>query len=179
MTEDAARWLTGKDGMRYRLRPIRPSDAASLTRAYDAMSSEAKWFRMLAAVPHLTEEMARDYCSPDPGQEVCLVVEGQGELAGEIVGGASVAGLTPGGWAEFSVSLRPEAQGLGLARQSLEAVIEVARDRGCRGVWGIIADPNSGMLALARRLGMRVRNDPDDWSLEVAELSFDGSERPA
>ena len=89
-----------------------------------------------------------------------------------------MAGLGPGKWAEFSVSARPEAQGLGLSRQALEAVVEVARARGCSGVWGMIVDETDPMLGLARRLGMRVVNYAEDWTVEIAELSFDGSARP-
>ena len=177
MTQIAARWLTGKDGVRYRLRPIRASDAGSLMRGYDAMGSQAKRFRLLMTLPHLTEAMALAFCTPDPSDTVCLVVEGQGALAGEIVAGARMAGIGLGTWAEFSVSARPEARELGLTRQSLEAVIDVARARGCSGVWGMIADPNRPMLALARRVGMSIRDDPDDRSLEIAELSFDGTPR--
>ena len=172
------RWITSKDGESWLLRPIRPSDADSLVRGYDALSSEAKRFRLLGARAHLTEEMAREFCSPDPERVVCLVVEGQGPLAGEIVAGARANDVAPGEWAEFSVSARPEVEGTGLARQSLEAVIEEARRRGAKGVWGSISDRNAPMLGLARRLGMKVGNDRDDWALETAELSFDGSSRP-
>jgi len=108
--------VEAKDGQFYTLRPIRPSDAPSLMRGYDAMSDSSRWFRMLDALPHLPESMARAFCSPDPNREMCIVVEGVGELEGEILGGARIAGAVDGISAEFAVSLRPEAQGLGLAR---------------------------------------------------------------
>ena len=97
------RWITGKDGESYLLRPIRPSDAGSLIRGYDALSDEGKRFRLLSARMHLTEEIAREFCSPDPERVVCLVVEGKGALAGEIIAGARVAGVAPGAWADFAV----------------------------------------------------------------------------
>lgn len=164
--------LIGKDGESYSFRSIRASDAGSLMRGYDAMSDESKWSRLLTALPHLSEEMAARFCTPDPAQEVCLVIEGRGALAGEILGGARVAGLDPGKRAEFAVSLRPEARGLGLARQVLQAAIEVARARGCSGVWGTISAENLEMLRLARRMGMTVERDHDDWSIETARLDF-------
>ena len=73
------------------------------------MSDHSKWFRMLYRVPHLTEEMAREFCSPHPARDLCIVVEGAGNLTGEILGGARVAGADDGRRAEFAVSLRPEA----------------------------------------------------------------------
>lgn len=83
--------VIGKDGHSYRLRHISLSDAASLMRGYDAMSDRAKWFRMLHAQPHLSDEEAARFTSPDPSRELCLVLEGRGELAGEILGGARIA----------------------------------------------------------------------------------------
>jgi len=171
--------LIGKDGEPYRFRPIRASDAGSLMRGYDAMSDESKWSRMLTSLPHLTEAMAERFCSPDPAREVCLVIEGRDMLAGEILGGARVAGLGPGAHAEFAVSIRPEARGLGLARQILEAVLRVARSRGCAGVWGTISAANLDMLGLARRLGMTLARASDDWSIETARLDFAAPIAPA
>ncbi|MGB0661135.1 MAG: GNAT family N-acetyltransferase [Mangrovicoccus sp.] len=164
--------LTGKDGEPYRVRPIRLEDAPSLIRGYDAMSERGKWFRMLHAVPHLTEEMAHDFCSPNMMDEVCLVVEGHDEMEGEIMGGARVAGMGAGKRAEFSVSLRPEARGLGLAKAVLKAAVDIAEHRGCRGVWGCIARQNDAMLGLARSLGMTTGIDPDDPALRMAVLEF-------
>ena len=161
--------LTAKDGTRHVIRSIRPDDAGSLMRGYDTLSDRGKWFRMLHAVPHLTPAMAAAYCSPDPETEISLVIEGQGALSGEIIGGARLSGVGPGQAAEFSVSMRPEAQGLGLARGALEAVLTMAGEAGCRSVWGLIALANRPMLGLAIRLGFAIRPDPDDLALRIAE----------
>lgn len=165
--------IQGKDSKDYRIRPIRPGDAGSLIRGYDALSAQAKWFRMLHAVPHLTPEMAQAYCDPDPDDEICLVIEGQGALAGEILGGARIGGVGPGKAGEFSVSVRPEARGLGLARRALVGVIDIARDQGCASVWGSVARRNEGMRGLAERLGFTLRIDPEDKTLLLAELTLD------
>lgn len=162
--------IEGKDGYRYTMRPIRLSDAASLIRGYAALSPQARWFRMLHAVPKLTPSFAKNFCRPDPETEVCLVIEGRGDLAGQILGGARIAGIGPGEDAEFSVSMRPEAEGLGLAKISLSAVIDIARERGCRSVWGLVARGNVGMIGLAERLGFSVTTYEDDRTLLIARL---------
>ena len=164
--------LPGRDGRDWRIRPIRPSDAPSLIRGYAALSDEAKRFRMLHTVPALSEAMAARFCAPDPATEVCLVIEGKDDLAGEICGGARIGGTGPGRAAEFSVSLRPELRGLGLARGALETVIEVARERGCASVWGTISARNVAMLRLADRIGFEIRRDPDDYALRHAEIAL-------
>ncbi|MCV6597548.1 MAG: GNAT family N-acetyltransferase [Mangrovicoccus sp.] len=162
--------LQGKDGRDYRIRPIAPGDVDSLIRGYDSLSDQAKWFRMLHAQPHLSREMAERFCKVDHDDEFCLVIEGQGALEGDLLGGARIGGIGPGKAGEFSVSLRPEARGLGLARQALIGVINVAKDQGCSLIWGSVARRNDGMRALAERLGFTLRIDPDDRTLLLAEL---------
>lgn len=163
--------LAGKDGGSYRIRPIRQSDAASLMRGYDAMTDTSKWFRLLHSVPHLTESMAMQFCEPDPERDLCVVLEGRGALEGEILGGARISGAVDGVRAEFSVSLRPEAQGLGLARKALETVFAVAKEMGYTQIWGSIHQRNESMLRLAKKMGFRLRRDPEDAALMVAELT--------
>ncbi len=166
-------WARGKDGAAYLIRPIRPDDAAAVTRSYDSLPDRSKWFRLLYSVPRLSEEMAARFCTPDPKTEFAVVIEGNGRLAGELIGGARIADMGPGKAAEFAVTLREEAQGLGLARQALETVIEVARDAGCGSVWGTISAENRAMLGLARRLEFIIRRDPEDLSLMLAEKPFE------
>ena len=115
--------------------------------------------------------MVRRYCAPDPARDLCVVVEGVGALQGEILGGARISGADDGGSAEFSVSLRPEALGLGLARHALETVLAAAGEMGYRTVWGSISRSNAAMLALARRIGFQLRSDPDDSTVMLAEMS--------
>ena len=74
--ESVASAVAGKDRRSYVIRPIRASDAPSLMRGYAAMTEPSKWFRMLHAVPHLTETMALDFCTPDPARDLCLVLLG-------------------------------------------------------------------------------------------------------
>lgn len=162
--------IRGKDGADYVLRPIEPADAASLIRGYTAMSPRERWFRLLYAVPVLTPEAAAEYCAPDPVLDICLVIEGQGELAGEIVGGARITGAPNRTDGEFSVSMRPEVQGLGLARQALATALEAAAEAGYRRIYGHVSVKNDGMRHLAKRLGFSIRRDPDDFSQLLAEI---------
>ena len=161
--------IAGKDGKPHLARPIRLADAPRLMRCYDALTDEAKWFRMLRRVPHLSKAMAIDFCSPDPKRDLCIVLEGDGPLKGEILGGARITGDEDGEWAEYAVTLRPEAEGLGLAHQALEIVFAAAKEMGYKHVWGAIHVDNGPMLHLAQRLDLHVHRDPDDGALMVSE----------
>ncbi len=163
-------FIHGKDGRDYRLRPIAVTDAPSLIRGYNAMSPRERWFRLLHAVPEMTPEAAAAFCQPDPELDICLVIEGQGELAGEILGGARITGAPNRTDGEFSVSMRPEGQGLGLARQALQTVLDAAAEAGYRRIYGFVSAKNDGMRQLAKRLGFITRRDPDDFSQLICEI---------
>jgi len=165
-------FLEGKDGERYLLRPIETSDAPSMIRGFNVLSPQQRWFRFLHAVPELTTEAAVAFCTPDPVLDICLVIEGRGALAGDIVGGARITGEPNRKTGEFSVSMRPELQGLGLARQALQTALEAAAEAGYERVVGYIAARNIPMLRLAERLGFDVRFDPDDPAHRIAEIEL-------
>jgi acetyltransferase len=162
--------IRGKDGRDYVLRPIAPTDAPSLIRGFNALTPRQRWFRFLHAAPELAEDAALKFCSPDPSLDICLVIEGQGDLADDIVGGARITGSPNRSDGEFSVSMRPETQGLGLARQALQTVLDAAAEAGYRRILGYVAARNDGMRHLAKRLGFRLRRDPDDSSQLIAEI---------
>lgn len=166
--------IAGKDGQPHRARLINESDASALQRCYEALSEEGKWFRMLHRLPHLPEDMAARFCAPDPRRDICIVLEGEGPLEGEILGEVRVTGERNGESlygtsAEYAVTLRPEAEGLGLARQALELVFKAAKEMGYTHIWGTIHSENGPMLQLAQKLHLRLHRDPDDAALMVSE----------
>lgn len=174
--------LHGALGVDWHVRTIRPSDASSMIRGYDALSEEGKWFRMLHAMPHLSPAMAARFSDLDPDTDFCVVIEGRPELEGlgdEIVGGARIAAGGPGADAEFAVSMRPEVRGRGLAKGALRIALAAAKEMGCANVHGLISHENAPMKGLARSLGFRLRRDPDDMSLIRAEMTADALPDPA
>jgi len=164
--------VQARNGRRYILRTIKASDAPSLIRGYEALSPQDRWFRMLHAMPEMSEASALAFCTPDLERDFCLVLEGQDELTSEILGGARITGDASGKNCEFSVSLRPEVRRLGLAQAALRMALQAAADAGYERVYGAIARDNRAMINLAVLLGFNIRNNPDDPALVIAERSL-------
>lgn len=164
--------IAGKNGHPHLVRPINEADAGRLMRCYDAMTERGRWFRMLHHLPHLSEDMAQDFCKPDPERDLCIVLEGDGTLKGEILGGARITGAKDGRTAEYSVTLRPEAEGIGLAHKALALVFAAAKEMGYTQIWGAIHAENGPMLQLAQSLDLYVRRDPHDAGLIVSEADL-------
>lgn len=163
-----SRWaLSGRDGRRFELRPIRPEDAPALQRAFLREDPEDVRMRLLQRMPRLPDRLARRLCECEPGLDVCLVLVDP-ERPEELLGGARVMRDGPGAArGEYAVSMASELKGQGLGRRVLETVLEQAEAIGVREIWGYVARDNRAMRGLARRLGMKERPDPDDRGIIV------------
>ena len=89
-----------------------------------------------------------------------VVVDDDGELHGE----ARLHETTPGESAEFALIVDPQMLGIGVGRALMRRLLQEARRRGLRELWGTVLAGNSLMLDFARRLGARretVAGEPD------------------
>ncbi len=62
--------------------------------------------------------------------------------------------------------------GQGLGALLMRQIIDYAKKRGLREIWGDVLRENAAMLGLVRKLGFRVRDDPDDPSLVRVTLDL-------
>ena len=67
--------VTAEDGQRFRLRPIRPEDAAALQRGFKRLSADDVRRRFFAPVAELTPEVAARLSQIDYDREMVLVIE--------------------------------------------------------------------------------------------------------
>ncbi len=69
---------------------------------------------------------------------------------------------------EFALVLADAWQGRGIGRRMLEKLMRVAARRGARSMHGDILSSNASMLALARKLGFRLKRHPQDATITRA-----------
>ena len=81
--------------------------------------------------------------------------------------------------AEYAGAVRSDLKGMGLGRLLLEEIIEYARRRGVREIWGEVLAENEPMLNLVRGLGFRVQSDQEDRSLMLVTKSLLNGQPPA
>src|SRR5215831_1612257 len=74
------------------------------------------------------------------------------------------------GEAEFAIVLADDWQGHGLGRKLLTNLLEAAKVRGVRRLVGTTLSSNSGMLALARRMGFTLALDPGSATTMILTL---------
>ena len=161
--------VTDRAGRPYTLRPIRPEDAPAMQRAFAAQDPEDRLMRVRAALPKLPDRMARALCTVDESRDVVLVLVPEAAPA-TLAGGARVMRDRQGTGAEYATTMVSTLKGMGLGRAVLATALGVAAELGITDVWGTVDRRNAGMRALARKLGMTERADPDDPTSVITEL---------
>ncbi len=162
---------TAPDGRPVTIRPIRAADF-ELERAFVDGLSPATGYQRLMSTRRPSDEEVRHFTDIDPKRELALiavtVVDGRERQVG--VARYVKDEHTPDE-AEFAIVLSDAWQRCGLGAKLLASLIDAARRNGVRRLVATTLSANSGMLALARRMGFRLALNPT--SAAITNLTLD------
>lgn len=174
MTEESGReWNEMlRDRSRVLVRPIRPEDVSCVADFVDALSPQSRYALFLAGIARLSDRELRRLCDPDCARDVAYVAVDSADPGMRLIGIGRYAESERGEEAELSVAVADAWQHRGLGTLLLRHLIAAAREHGVRRLSSVDSAANYRMHELARRLGFRVRTDPDDprqviFSLEL------------
>jgi acetyltransferase len=155
--------LTLPDGQTLLLRPIRPEDEPLYQKLFARLSQEEILLRFLSPVRTLSHSLAARLSQIDYAREMALVLIGP-DSAGEaeLYGGARISADPGNERAEFAILLRGDMTGRGLGPMLLRRIIDLARNRGIKEVFGEVSSENQAMLKLCQVFGFAVKRLPDD-----------------
>ena len=150
-----------RDGRRYRIRAIHPTDEPALIRMLSQAGPEDIRLRFFRYIRQFTHAMAARMTQIDYDREMSLVaVPEQGEE--EVLGMSTLVFDPDSREAEYAVLIRREYAGQRLGLQLMQDILDYAAARGTASVYGDVLMENAGMLGLAQRLGFRRTAHPDD-----------------
>jgi acetyltransferase len=151
-----------RDGAEVTIRPIRPDDDARELAFVHALSNEARYFRFLDSLRDLNPQMLAHFTHIDYHNHLALVaVTGSEPDAVQLAVARYV--VDPDAQAcEFAIVVADACQGRGLATLLMAALMEAARARGVRRMYGDVLASNHKMLALTGRIGFAAHRQPDD-----------------
>lgn len=156
---DAFAW-TAADGTAVTIRPIRPSDLTLEQNFIDGLSQHTAYQRLLSA-RRLSPEEVRRFMEIDVEREFALIATIVVGGAEREIGVARYAREGASDAAEFAIVLSDDWQHRGLGRQLLARLIDAAKERGVRRLFGTSLSVNTAMIALAQSLGFTVGADRD------------------
>ncbi|HJX17828.1 MAG TPA: GNAT family N-acetyltransferase [Acidiferrobacterales bacterium] len=142
------------DGTNLLIRPIRPEDGGIEQEFVRALSPQSKYFRFMRALHELTPEMLVRFTQIDYDQEMALiavVMDNDREIE---VGVARYATLPDGKSCEFAIVVADAWRQRGIGFQLMSQLMDIARSRDLEIMSSEVLSENTGMLALAERLGL-------------------------
>jgi acetyltransferase len=171
--QDLVTTCTLRDGTQITVRPIRATDARIEQAFVRGLSDEARYYRFMDMLRELTPRMLSQLTDIDYHDSMAFIAtvgEGPGEQ--EIAVGRYVADID-GDRCEFAIVVADAWQRRGIATLIMGQLIEAARRRGLKSMYGDILASNHKMLRFMTKLGFKVaRSIPDDPTLMRATLSL-------
>lgn len=161
------------DGRILSLRPIMPEDEPSLRAAFGTLTMEEMRLRFFIPFKSLSHVMGARFTQIDYDREMTLVLTGSGAPGeAEIFATAQLHADPDNERAEYSILVRHDATGLGLGPMLMRRLIDYARHRGIREIWGDVLAENRVMLRLCAALGFRAERSRDDPTLVRVTLDL-------
>ncbi len=159
------------DGGSYFLRPIRPEDEPGLQKLFAALSPDEIRMRFLHHMRTLPRELAARLTQIDYDREMALVLV-PAPPAGdeELLGSVRITADPDNQKAEFAILLRGDMTGMGFGPMLMRRIIDLARERSIRELYGDVLAENQPMLRLCSAFGFTKRRDPDDPSVVAVSL---------
>ena len=162
-----------RGGGEYTIRPIHPGDAQMLQTFVQALSPESRYFRYVSSMTQLPPGMLARFALIDYDREMALVAvlkQRSAATDGSIVETQRVIGVSryvtnPDQTScEFSLVVADDMAGKGIGSRLMDAIMQVARDKGLSEIQGLVLSVNPNMLKLMRSLGFSIKpfaEDPD------------------
>ena len=155
-----------RDGVEYRIRPIRAEDRERDRAFIAGLSAQSRYSRMMGLVREPSAELLDHLVRVDYRREMALVAV-IGEGADEtLVAVARYAGNPA--YCEFAVAVADAWQGRGIGTHLSELLFAYAKAHGVRRMYAILLADNKRMLKLADDLRMSVRRSSDDKTVVEA-----------
>jgi acetyltransferase len=152
------------------IRAIDADDGPLLQSFVRRLSARSRRFRFFSALVELSAAELERLVKVDRRRQLALVaLTGRSECRAIIAEARCVVNCTARS-AEFAVAVTDEFQRRGLGTQLVQRLFTYASKMGVRRLFGEILPDNRGMLALARRLGFRIRTNASDESVVIADM---------
>lgn len=141
-----------KDGLNARIRPIKPSDESMIQDLFYNLSESSVYFRYFAPRRSMPHENLQRYVnvSEDDGLSL-VVVTGPRENETIIAESRYILGADKE-FADMAFMVDEKFHGLGIATFLLKHMIEIAKEKGIKGLKADVLDSNSPMLAVFNKL---------------------------
>ncbi len=165
----------GHEGHEFLIRPVVPEDEHAFQRAFAKLSEDEVRLRFFAPLKTLSHVMAARFTQLDYNREMALILTDPG-IPGttDLYGVVSITTDPDNVEAEYALLVRGDMTGQGLGILLMRRIIDYARSRGTKRIYGDVLEENEPMLKLCKVLGFRQERVPDEPGLMRVTLELNG-----
>ena len=152
-------WEVPANGERAVIRAIRPEDEPDWAEMIESLSPTTAEYRFFGPVREVTKSMLVRYCHIDYDREIALAAMRvpKGRKGTMMLGVARLTMETANEeQAEFAILVRDAYQRKSIGSKLMDALIQAARDRHVREIYGHVLAANPGMNRFAESLGFDI-----------------------
>jgi acetyltransferase len=161
------------DGRTFCLRPILPEDEPPLRELVRRLPEEDRRLRFLHPIKDLSHDMAARLTQLDYDREMALVISNPGTPGkAELWGVVRMTADPDMEKAEYAIVVDRGMIGTGLGPMLMRRIINYAKQRGIRELYGTVLSENEPMLKLNRAMGFTIKRDAEDPGLMHVSLSL-------
>ncbi len=156
--------FTLPDGRSFLIRAILPEDEPELRELVKRLPAEDVRMRFFQPLRELSHEMAARLTQLDYEREMAIIVTDPDQLPGKgKIWGVVRCNADPDmERAEYAVLVDRAMTGIGLGPMLMRYIIEYAKQRGIKELYGEVLRENEPMLRLNRALNFKIHATPDD-----------------
>lgn len=154
------------DGRRAWLRPIAPEDAPAIMAGFERLSPETIRMRFFSTMKQMPRELADRLTRLDPEREAAFVIASPKPPGpAEIFAVARLGAIGVADQAEMAILVRDDVARRGVGTRLMGRLIDYARQRRLKAIYGLVLPENHSMIELCRRLGFRLMPEPGQAGL--------------
>ena len=159
------------DGRPVLIRPIRPEDEKLHLELFHSLSRQTNYYRFFSYRRRLTHEQAARFTQIDYDREMAIIALIEENGRQRSIGVNRLTYQPRYDKHEFAIVVADAYQGLGVGRILMQRLLEIARDRKIRRIYGIVLAENQKMIEFCRRFGFVVESQ--DGSTITFRLDLD------
>jgi acetyltransferase len=164
---------TTRGGERVSIRPVQPQDMALYPDFLRDVTAEDLRLRFFGRIAELSAEESNRLAHLDYRHHMAFIAFD--EDTGEMLGLVRLRDELDEKTAEFAILVRSRLKGHGLGWLLMRRVIDYAKEKGLRRVYGDVLVGNTAMLQMCEELGFRAQDMGPDFKRVVLDLENSGT----
>ncbi len=168
-----------RDGTKVLIRPIKPEDAEAHYAFISSFSRETSYYRFFSYGKDLADDQMTRFTQIDYDREMAIIAVVERDGRELTIGVNRLVYYAHSDEYEFAIVVADEWQQSGVGAILMEKLIDIAKDRKLKSIYGLVLSDNHKMLNFVKKFGFLVAGNEDEMvRIELdLEKPADGIER--